>query len=96
MYNCNEYSGEDDSYRTAQVGPGDRGRKKSKKKKWIFIWIEIVVLKKKKISRNELARPVMGTICLVGERARHSQVCQSRFAIYVCTIVHMSFLPFDP
>ena len=41
--------------------PGERGRKKSKK--WIghdldLIWIEIGVL----ISRNELARPVMGTI----------------------------------
>ena len=44
--------------------PGERGRKKSKK--WIgydldLIWIEIGVL----ISRNELARPVMGTIFLV-------------------------------
>ena len=49
---------------TAQVGPGDRGRKKSKK--WIgydldLIWTEIGVL----ILRNELARPVMGTIFLV-------------------------------
>ena len=41
--------------------PGERGRKKSKK--WIgydldLNWIEIGV----SISRNELARPVMGTI----------------------------------
>ena len=37
-------SGEDDSYHSAQVGPGDRVRKKSKK--WIgyLIWIEIKVL----------------------------------------------------
>ena len=57
-------TGEDGSYHTAQVGPGDRGRKKSKI--WIkydldLIEIEIGVL----ISRNELARPVMGTIFLV-------------------------------
>ena len=57
-------TGEDDSYHTVQVGPGERGRKKSKT--WIgygldLIWIEIGVL----ISRNELARPVMGTIFLV-------------------------------
>ena len=53
----------------AQVGPGDRGRKKSKKN-WNgfdldLIWIEILSFKKKKISRNELARPVMGIIFLV-------------------------------
>ena len=57
-------TGENGSYHTAQVGPGDRGRKKSKK--WIeydldLIWIEIGVL----ISRNELSRPVLGTIFLV-------------------------------
>ena len=28
-------TGEDGSYHTAQVGPGDRGRKKSQKKEWI-------------------------------------------------------------
>ena len=54
------YTGEDGSYHTAQVGPGDRVRKKSKK--WIeydldLIWIVVGVL----IARNELARPVMGT-----------------------------------
>ena len=44
----NSKTGEDDSYHTAQVGPGDRGGKKSKK--WIgydlvLVWIEIGVLK---------------------------------------------------
>ena len=58
-------TGEDGSYRTAQVGSGDRARKKSKK--WIgydldLNWIEIGVFK---YSRNELTRPVMGTIFLV-------------------------------
>ena len=43
-------NGEDGSYHTAQVGPGDRGRKKSKT--WIgynldLIWIEIGVFLKK-------------------------------------------------
>ena len=36
------------------------------------------VFENSKNTRNELARPVMGTIFLVGERAkraRHSQVC---------------------
>ena len=32
-------TGEDGSYHTAQVGPGDRGRKKSKKKGMDLIWI---------------------------------------------------------
>ena len=43
-------TGEDGSYHTAQVDPGDRGRKKSKKRIGIlfgfnldFIWIEIRV-----------------------------------------------------
>ena len=66
-------TGEDGSYHTAQVGPGDRGKKKSKKRNgfdldliWIYvIWIEIEVFKNKKNSRNELARPVMGTVFLV-------------------------------
>ena len=43
-------TGENGSYHTAQVGPGDRGRKKSKKgMDFIFalIWIEIGVLKNK-------------------------------------------------
>ena len=56
-------TGEDGSYHIAQIGLGNRGRKKSKK--WIgfdldLIWIEIGVLK-----RNEPAHPVMGTIFLV-------------------------------
>ena len=51
-------TGEDDSYHTAQVGPGDRGRKKSKKGMDLMdlIWIEIGVFKNK-ISRNELDCP---------------------------------------
>ena len=44
-------TGENGSYHTAQVGPGDRGRKRSKKgMNFIdldFIWIEIGVLKNK-------------------------------------------------
>ena len=37
-----------------------------------------------KTKRNDLAHPVMGTIFLVGERARHSQVCsiENRGYIY--------------
>ena len=53
-------TGEDGSYHTAQIGLGDRGRKKSKK--WIafdldLIWIEIQGMSP--------ARPVMGAIFLV-------------------------------
>ena len=58
-------TGEDGSYHTARVGPGDRGRKKRKKcigYDLDLLWIEIGVLKN---SRNELTRPVMGTIFLV-------------------------------
>ena len=56
-------------YYTAQVGPEDGRRKKSKKRNGFdlddldLIWIEIGVFKNK---RNELAHPVMGTIFLVG------------------------------
>ena len=55
---------EDGGYHTAQIGLGDRGRKKSKK--WIgfaldLIWIEIGFFQN---SRNEPARPVMGAIFL--------------------------------
>ena len=59
-------TGEDGSYHTAQVGPGDRGRKKSKK--WIgfdldlLTWMEFSKIKN---SRSELTRPVIGTIFLV-------------------------------
>ena len=55
-----------------------------------------------KTKRNDLARPVMGTIFLVGERAkraRHSQVCSIEncdIYIIVRTYVCMSHLPFDP
>ena len=38
---------------------------KKRKKNFDLIWIEIGVFKKQKISRNELTRPVMGTIFLV-------------------------------
>ena len=47
-----------------QVGPGNRGRKKSKKWNGFdldLIWIEIRVSK----TRNGLARPIMRTIFLV-------------------------------
>ena len=54
-------TGKDGSYHTAQVGPGDR--KKEEKKRNGFDWIETGFFK---ISRNELARSVMGTIFLVG------------------------------
>ena len=43
-------TGEDGSYHTAQVGPGDRGRKKSKKLIGFdldLIWIEIGVFQNK-------------------------------------------------
>ena len=53
------------SYHTAQISLGDRGRKKSKKLIGFnldLIWIDIGV---KKNSRNEPARPLMGTIFLV-------------------------------
>ena len=63
-------TGKNGSHHSAQVGPGDRGRKKSKKE-WILfdfdldlIWIEIGVLKNIFL-RNEFARPVRGTIFLV-------------------------------
>ena len=48
-------SGDDGSYRTAQVGPGDRGRDKKKKIGFYLdlIWIEIGVLKKKKKSKTK-------------------------------------------
>ena len=36
-----------------------------------------------KTKRNDLARSVMGTIVLVGERARHSQVCSIENRIYI-------------
>ena len=45
-------TGEDGSYHTAQVDPGDRGSRKSKKKKEFdldLIWIEIGVFKNKKL-----------------------------------------------
>ena len=45
----------DGSYHTAQVGPGDRGRKKSKKR-LDTTWIEIGIFKNNFFSRNELAR----------------------------------------
>ena len=49
-------TGEDGSYHTAQIGLGDRRRKKNKIE-LDLIWIVN--------SRNEPARPVMGTIFLV-------------------------------
>ena len=52
---------------TTQVGPEDRGRKKSKKRNefdFDLIWIEMS-FQKQIFSRNEFARPVMGTIFLV-------------------------------
>ena len=60
-------TGEDGSNHTAEVGLGDRGRKKSKKE-WICFKFDF---KKIVFSRNELARPVMGTIFLViiGDRS---------------------------
>ena len=57
-------TGEDGCYHTAQIGPGDRRRKKSNEFDLDLIWIEIGVFKNK-ISRNELARPVMRSIFLV-------------------------------
>ena len=53
--------GEDGSNHTAEVGPGDRGRKKSKKRNGF----DLDLISKNIFSRNELARPVMGTIFLV-------------------------------
>ena len=50
--------GEDGSNHTAQVGPGDGGRKKKKRNK-------LDLISKLFFSRNELARPVMRTIFLV-------------------------------
>ena len=49
-------TGEDGSNHTAQVGPGDGGKKESKKRNEFNLYFS---------SRNELARPVMGTIFLV-------------------------------
>ena len=46
---------------TTQVGHGDRGRKKSKKRNEFEIWIEMS-FQKQIFSRNELA---LGTIFLV-------------------------------
>ena len=62
-------AGEDGSYVPHSSGWRWRQRKKEDQK-WIghdldLIWIEIGVFKTKKNSRNELARPVMGTIFLV-------------------------------
>ena len=54
-------TGEDGSYHTAQIGLGDRRRKKSKNG-LDLIWFEIGFFFN---SRNEPARPVMGTIFLV-------------------------------
>ena len=54
----NSKTGEDGSYHTAQVGPGDRERKKSKKGMDLngfnldLIWIEIGVFKNKKFQRR--------------------------------------------
>ena len=49
------------------------------------------------ISSYELARPIMGTIFLVGERAkraRHSQVCsiENRGYIYILCLVRAKFV----
>ena len=59
-------TGEDDSYHTAQVGPRDRGREKSKKR----IGFDLVLFGYNldwdwSYPRNELAHPVMRTIFLV-------------------------------
>ena len=54
--------GEDGSNHTAQVGPGDGGRKKSKKRNEFNLDL---ISNTFFSSRNELARPVMGTIFLV-------------------------------
>ena len=72
---------------TAQVGPGDRGRKKSKKRNGFdfdfdLIWIEIGVFKNKKNSRNELARPAMGIICLVNIDLCHRKNMRSRCHVW--------------
>ena len=50
---------EDGNYHTAQIGLGDRGRKK--RKNWIGLNLDWIFLN----SRNEPARLVMGTIFLV-------------------------------
>ena len=57
---------EDGSYHTVQIGLGDRGRKKSKK----WIGFDFGFRFDFNNSRNELARPVMGTIVLVSPIGR--------------------------
>ena len=46
---------ENDSYQTAQVGPGDRGRKKGKKRYGLNLYLDI----EQKNSMDEPARPEM-------------------------------------
>ena len=60
----------------------------------ILFWISQTSYRTYKIiSSYELARPIMGTIFLVGERARHSQVCsiENRGYIYIY-IVRANFV----
>ena len=46
---------ENDAYQTAQVGPGDRGRKKGKKRYGLNLYLDI----EQKNSMDEPARPAM-------------------------------------
>ena len=80
---------EDGSYQTAQIGLGERGRKKSKNG-LDLIWIEIGFFLN---SRNQPAHPVMGTIFLVGQ-AKQAPHCGCSIEIscdicvgrYVCPV----------
>ena len=55
-------TGEGGINHTAQVGPGDRGRKKSKRGNGFYLYFDF---KNIFFSRNEFACPVLGTIFLV-------------------------------
>ena len=68
---------EEGSYQTAQVGLGDRGRMKSKK----YIGFNLDCNRIFKNSRNESARPVMGTIFTRAERSEARVMCLCTYFI---------------
>ena len=77
-------TGEDGTNHTAQVGPGDGGRKKSKKRNEFNLDL---ISKTFFLSRNELARPVMGTILLVIYKYLQYLVCKYQYVVFYMKIL---------
>ena len=82
-------TGEDGSNNTTQVGPGDGGRKKSKKRNEFNLDL---ISKPFFSSRNELTRPAMGTIFLV--ELIWKGVVRNKYSMYVCMYVCMSSIDY--